>query len=80
MAEDHKDEYVHGTMNAAAQTADYRTFTSLSKWFGLHIAALVLLLTLWFCTDTGFWGALISAIIVLALGITFLRRKPQPVH
>lgn len=80
MAEDHPHEYVHGEMNDATQVADYRMFTALSKWFALHLAAILLFLTLWFCTDTGFWGALITAIIVLALGITFLRRKPQPVH
>ncbi|HEY1562151.1 MAG TPA: aa3-type cytochrome c oxidase subunit IV [Caulobacteraceae bacterium] len=80
MAEAHSDDYVHGQMNAAAQAANYRSFLSLTKWFALHAAALILFLTLWFCTGAGFWAALFAAIIVLALGITFLRRKPQPVH
>jgi hypothetical protein len=80
VAEAHSDDYVHGQMNAATQTANYRSFLALSKWFALNAAALILFLALWFCTDTGFWGAFFAAIIVLALGITFLRRKPQPVH
>ena len=80
MAEAHSDDYVHGQMNAATQTANYRSFMSLTKWFALNAGTLILFLTLWFCTDTGFWGAGLAAIVVLALGITFLRRKPQPVH
>jgi hypothetical protein len=80
VAEAHSDDYVHGQMNAATQAANYRSFLALSKWFALNAAALILFLALWFCTDTGFWGAFFAAIIVLALGITFLRRKPQPVH
>jgi hypothetical protein len=80
VAEAHSDDYVHGQMNAATQAANYRSFMSLTKWFALNAAALILFLTLWFCTDAGFWTAFITAIIVLALGITFLRRKPQPVH
>lgn len=79
MAEDH-DEYVHGSQNAATQVADFRMFASLTKWFSLHAAVLILMLTLWFCTNASFLGGLVAGLIVLGIGIAFLRNKRRPVH
>ncbi|MGH7025387.1 MAG: aa3-type cytochrome c oxidase subunit IV [Caulobacteraceae bacterium] len=80
MADTHSDEYRHGEMNAATQVADFRIFASLTKWFALHIAVLILVLTLWFCVGASFLGGLIPGLIVLGLGIAFLRNKRRPVH
>jgi hypothetical protein len=77
---DELDAYEHGSQNAATQVADYRIFMNFTKWFALHLGALLLLLTLWFCVGTGFWGAFIPSAIVLAIGIFLLRAKPAPVH
>jgi thiamine transporter ThiT len=79
VAEDH-DEYVHGSQSAATQVADFRMFASLTKWFSLHAAVLILVLSLWFCVGVGFLGGLIPGLIVLAIGIAFLRNKRRPVH
>jgi hypothetical protein len=78
-AHDH-GEYHHGDQNPATQIADFRLFTAFTKWASLHAAVLILFLTLWFCTSAGFLGALVSAIIVLAIGIAVFRSKPQQVH
>jgi hypothetical protein len=80
VAEAHSDEYHHGQMNAATQVADFRTFARFTKWFALFLAALILMLTLWFCVGADFLGGLVPGIIVLAVGIYVLRSKPQPVH
>jgi hypothetical protein len=80
VAEEHTDTYVHGSMNAATQANDFRTFAALSKWAALHVAVLLVMLTLWFCVGAGFLGGLIPGLIVLALGIALLRNKPRPVH
>jgi thiamine transporter ThiT len=69
-------EYHHGDQDPSAQVSTYRTFLTLTKWFSLHVAVLVLMLSIWFCTDAGFVAGLISGIVVLALGIVFLRSKP----
>jgi thiamine transporter ThiT len=73
-------EYVHGSQSAATQVADFRMFASLTKWFSLLAAALILMLTLWFCTGASFLGGLVAGLIVLAIGIAFLRNKRRPVH
>ncbi len=79
MADTHS-EYHHGQQNAATQVADFRTFAALTKWASLNLGTLILFLALWFCTGVGFFGALITAVIVLAIGIYFLRNKSRPVH
>jgi len=79
VAEDHAD-YVHGSQNAATQVADFRMFAALTKWFSLHAAVLILMLTLWFCAGASFLGGLVPGLIVLAIGIAFLRNKRRPVH
>ena len=39
------------------------------KWCGIVLAAMIAFLTLWFCTPTGFIGALVTGLIILAVGI-----------
>jgi hypothetical protein len=73
-------EYHHGQQNAATQIADFHLFASATKWFSLFAGVLVLFLALWFCTAAGFLSALVTAVIVLAIGISFLRNKSRPVH
>ena len=73
-------EYHHGQMNAATQIADYKVFINFTKWVALHLAVLILMLVLWFCLGVGFFAGLIPGVIVLALGIFFLRAKPAQIH
>lgn len=70
-------EYHHGDQDSSAHVATYEAFMSLSKWGSLVVSAAILMLSLWFCTDAGFLGGLISGVVLLVLGIVFLRTKPD---
>ena len=73
-------DYRHGDMNVTEQQATYELVMGMTKWGSLTIAAGALFLVLWFCTATGFLGAAATGIVVLALGITFLRSRPEGGH
>lgn len=73
-------DYHHGDQDISEQLASYRAFGALSKWGSLAVAVLVLMLTLWFCLNAGFLGGLIPGLIVLVLGVVFLRSKPSQDH
>ena len=66
-------EYHRGDQDIHEQVKTYEFVMSLTKWGSLTIASLLLLLTLWFCTPTGFLGALVSAVVVAAIGFVVLR-------
>lgn len=69
-------DHTRGEMNIAEQVSTFAFFNTMTKWGSLFIGALVLFLTLWFCTGAGFGGAAITAVVVVALGVTLLRQKP----
>lgn len=70
------DAYERGSMEIEEQKATWELFGALTKWGSLAVAALVLLLTVWFMPNGGFVPAAISAIVVSAVGWWFLRDKP----
>jgi thiamine transporter ThiT len=78
--DDTASDYHHGQQNVADQAATYRLFGALTKWGALHLAVLIIVLTLWFCTGAGFLGGLIAGLVVLAAGIVFLRSKRPEGH
>jgi uncharacterized membrane protein len=53
----------------AVHAGSYHHFMLGVKWVAIVLAAMVAFLTLWFCTTTGFFGALITGLIILAVGI-----------
>jgi hypothetical protein len=67
--------YTRGEMDIHAQAATFDLVMKLIKWGSLAVAVLLLLPILWFCTDAGFLGAAISSLVVLVLGVVFLRDK-----
>ena len=69
-------DYQHGDQDASMHVATYRSFIGLTKWGSLALSVAVLMLSIWFCTEAGFLAGLISGLVVLALGIFFLRSKP----
>jgi hypothetical protein len=73
----HGSDYQRGHMDIAEQSATYELVMGMTKWGSLVIAAGVLFFTLLFCTHTGFLGSAISAVVLLALGVFFLRSKPE---
>lgn len=73
-------DYHRGEMDIAEQVSTFELFNGLTKWGSLFIGALVLFLTLWFCTGAGFPGAAITAVVVVALGVFLLREKAEAAH
>ncbi|MGH6955267.1 MAG: aa3-type cytochrome c oxidase subunit IV [Caulobacteraceae bacterium] len=73
-------EYRQGDQNIADQIATFSLFGKMMKWGPLVLASLLITLVLWFCVDAGFFGGVIPGIVVLALGIYFLRSKPTTGH
>jgi len=75
MAE-HASDYTHGHMDVRQQQGSFDIFVKLTKWGSLAVAVVVLAATIWFCTDLGFVAGAVPSLVVLALGIFFLREKP----
>jgi hypothetical protein len=72
MAE-HGSDHHHGEMDIREQESTFHLFMGLTKWGSLLTAALLLFLTLLFCTRTGFPGSFAAAAAVTALGVILLR-------
>ena len=71
-------DYHRGEMDIREQANTFHAFGALTKWLSLATAVILLTLTLWFATDAGFFGGLITGVVVLAIGIWVLReRKPR---
>jgi hypothetical protein len=76
---DHGAEYHRGEMDISHHLSTFNLFTGMTKWGSLHLASLLVLLTLWFCTPAGFLGGLVAAVVVTALGVVLLRER-RPSH
>lgn len=75
MAGDASD-YHRGEMNISEQASTFHLVMALTKWGSLYTAALLLLLTLWFCVPSaGFLTGLVSAVAMVAIGTLVLREK-----
>ncbi|MFI4935596.1 MAG: aa3-type cytochrome c oxidase subunit IV [Caulobacterales bacterium] len=73
-------EYHHGDQEIAEQVETFHVFGGLMKWASLAVAILVTMLTMWFCIGTGFIPGAFAGVVILALGIIFLRSKPAEEH
>lgn len=73
-------EYHRGEMDIAEQTSTFHAVMGLTKWGSLVVAVAILMLTLWFCTDAGFVGGLVSGLVVTAAGVLLLREKKGGGH
>ena len=73
MAE-HGSEYHHGDMDIQEQAATYAGVMAMTKWGSVVLAAALLTLVLWFCTSTGFLGSVIAGVVLLVLGVIFMRK------
>ena len=71
-------DYHRGEMDIREQANTFHAFNAWTKWGSLVLAVVLLTLTLWFATDAGFFGGLITGLVVLAIGVWVLReRKPR---
>ena len=71
----HGGDYHRGDMNIDEHERTYSGFMKVSKWASLYVAALLLLITLWFCTTAGFIGAVFCSAVLVALGTLVLGEK-----
>ncbi|MDP3855498.1 aa3-type cytochrome c oxidase subunit IV [Phenylobacterium sp.] len=76
MASDHH----RGDMDIQEQTSTYHVFVSMAKWGSLALAALLITITLWFCTDTGFVASFAVGLIVSVGGFLVMREHGSPEH
>ncbi len=76
MAEPASD-YHRGEMDIAEQTATYSLVMGLTKWGSLYVSAILLALTIWFCTSAGFLAGLSAAAVVIVVGTLVLRDKKK---
>ena len=77
---EHGADHSHGQMDIAEHTASFGMFVKFTKWGSLAVAVMVLWATLMFCTSTGFVGAVVAAVVLLAAGVALLREKAEPAH
>jgi thiamine transporter ThiT len=73
-------EYHQGDQDISEQRATFELFGKLIKWGSLSVAVLLITLVLWFCVGAGFFAGAISGLVVLAVGIYFLRSRPAESH
>ncbi|MDB5470890.1 MAG: cytochrome oxidase subunit [Caulobacter sp.] len=74
------DDYHRGEMDIHEQVATYHAVMGMTKWGCLALAVAILALVMWFCTPVGFIGGAIPALVLLVLGIVFLREKKGGGH
>jgi hypothetical protein len=72
--------YQHGTMSIEEQTATWNLVQNLFKWGSLAVACLLLFLTVWFQPNGSFIAGLLSALVVAAAGVFFLRGGSSSTH
>ena len=72
-------DYHRGEMNVEEQEKTYLGFLGMSKWLALALAAVVLFFTMWLYPRGNFFGAGFATLVLLVVGIYFLR-KPQHIE
>lgn len=73
-------DYHRGEMDIHEQVSTFHLVMGMTKWGSLVLAALLLLLVIWFCTPFGFVSGLIAGGVVAVLGFMVLRSKPDAGH
>jgi archaellum biogenesis protein FlaJ (TadC family) len=68
-------EYHHGDQDIREQQRTFRDAMVATKWAIVALAALIAFLTLWFCTAAGFFSALITAVVIVVVGVVALRER-----
>lgn len=73
-------DYHRGEMDIHEQVATFHLVMGITKWGCVALAAILAWAVLWFCTSAGFMAGLITAVVIVALGVTLLRSKPEGGH
>ena len=80
MSEAAAHDYHPGDQDISEQVATFNDFGKAIKWGSLAVAVLVLTLVIWFCVGAGFFAGVGSGVVLLAVGIFFLRSNPASEH
>ena len=73
-------DYHPGDQDITEQLATFSAVGVMIKWGSLAVAVLMTMLVLWFCVQAGFFTGFFAGVVLLALGVFFLRARPQPSH
>jgi hypothetical protein len=76
MAEPASD-YHRGDQDIHEQQTTFHSVLVATKWSIVALAAGIVFLTLWFCTAAGFLNALVTAVIIVVVGVLALRERPS---
>jgi hypothetical protein len=79
-AQDAHADYHRGDMDIHEQVHTWTVFKLFAKWGSLITGVGLLFLTMWFCTNTGFIGSFITAVVLMAIGILVLRERKGAAH
>jgi hypothetical protein len=79
-AHDAHGDYHRGDMDIQEQLNTFHAFNGLTKWGSLVLAASLMSLTMWFCTEAGFMAGLITGVLVMVVGILVLRERKGAAH
>jgi hypothetical protein len=74
---DTASDYHRGDQDIHAQQATFHSVMVATKWSIVALAAGIAFLTLWFCTAAGFFNALVTAFVIVVVGILALRERPS---
>lgn len=81
MAATQPDAFEHDTAEREAiliaHERTYHAFAVLVRWAMLHCAVVISALTVWFATPAGFFGGLVTAIVVFAVGYYGMVRREE---
>ena len=66
-------DYHRGEMDIAEQVSTFKFVMGMTKWGSLAMACLLSLFVMWFCTPAGFMGGAAAAVVLLVLGVVFLK-------
>ena len=69
--------YGQQTMDVVTHERTYHYFSILTRWAMLLIGTTILVLTLWFATSVGFWGAAFAGIVAFVIGYLILVRHEE---
>ncbi|HET9160324.1 MAG TPA: aa3-type cytochrome c oxidase subunit IV [Caulobacteraceae bacterium] len=69
-------DYHRGEMDIHEQRDTFHAFLGLTKWGSLAMAVTLVFLVLTFATKAGWLAGVVSAAVILAIGIFALRSKP----
>lgn len=69
-------DYTRGEMQISEQESTFELVMGIAKWGSLFLAVVILFFTMWLYPRGNFMGAAVSAFVLAAAGIFFLRKKP----